>query len=209
MKRNAMAMIELIFAIVVIAISVVTIPSMMNVADRASETVIVDEDVLMRMMGEIVKVSKARWDEHYVDNTSSGDARFLILQNGGNCTADSNGTLRPANPYSSAVCQADPAISAPSAIPSPGDLNLSKGIEQLNGKNYTLTLEGTGGTYTVPVTYAVSYVNANNTWTLGSSGSMPSGGGVTHMKRVVVRVNDPARGVDTTLTFFKSNIGKF
>lgn len=196
-------MIELIFAIVIIAISVVTIPTMMTVANQASETVLIDEDALTRMMGEIVKVSKARWDAKYEDDTNSGDARFLILRT--DCVLDGNGTLRPGNPYSSAICQND----SPSAIPGSGDLNLSKGIEQLNNNPYTLNLEGTGGTYTVPVAYAVSYVTVGNTWTLGSSSSMPSGGAATNMKRVVVRVNDAGRGVDMALTFFKSNTGKF
>lgn len=217
MKRLGMAMIELIFAIVIIAISVITIPTMMNIADQASETIIVDEDALKRMMGEIVKVSKARWDENYQDTLNSGEARFLVLQiDPGDCVQDTNGTWRRKNPYSNALCQ-DDTVSA-SAIPAPGDLNLSRGIEQLNGNSYDMALEGV--TYTIPVDYTVSYVSSgmglagttgSTTWTLGASGTPNPGAaaGATHLKRVVVQTQDPDRGVDMTLTFFKSNVGKF
>ena len=43
--RSAMAMIELIFAIVIIAISILTIPSMLSVAEQVSKVMIIDEDI--------------------------------------------------------------------------------------------------------------------------------------------------------------------
>jgi hypothetical protein len=221
--RSAMAMIELIFAIVIIAISVITIPSMMNVADNASKGMIIDEDILKRMMGEITKVSQARWDR----NSTAPDFSPLQITAGGDlpCAIDplrGAGTYR-ANPDSSMVCSPNPPMMA--AAPANGDLNLSKGIEQLHNKPYDLEVNATGGNiYTIPIEYTVSYVastltaepNANGiataTWQLGSSTEPKPNPSVTktHLKRIVASVqngNNP--DVNMTLTFFKSNVGKF
>ncbi|HLD23182.1 MAG TPA: hypothetical protein VJA83_04510 [Sulfuricurvum sp.] len=218
--RSAMAMIELIFAIVIIAISVITIPSMMNVADNVSKGMIVDEDILKRMLGEITKVSQARWDQ----NSIAPD--FSPLQIAGDlpCAADplrGTGTYR-ANPDSSMVCSANaPAMAA---VPANGTLNLTQGIEQLHNNPYNITVTRSDlvAVYQIPISYNVSYVAATMTnivggvatanWTLGSSANMNPNpaGGVTHLKRIIVRTNKAADpDVDMTLTFFKSNVGKF
>lgn len=215
--RSAMAMIELIFAIVIIAISVITIPSMMNVADNASKGMMIDEDILKRMMGEITKVSQARWDQ----NSLPPD--FSPLQIAGDMPCDRNVSGIPyrRNPDSSMMC----AGNAPSmaAAPATGSLNLSQGIEQLNNRNYNLEINATGGNiYTIPISYRVSYVTATTsainagvataTWQLGASTDMNPNpaGSATHLKRIVVRSNNATNpNIDMTLTFFKSNVGKF
>ncbi len=220
--RSAMAMIEVIFAIVIIAISVITIPSMMSVAGNASKGMIVDEDILKRMMGEITKVSQARWDR----NSSAPDFSPLNVSAGDLvCNADPlrGAGLYRSNPDSSMRCSANPPMMG--ATPVNGDLNLSRGIEQLhnNPYNITVTTTDTATVYQIPINYNVSYVtattsglNANGvttaTWQLGSSAAMNpnKAGAATDLKRIVVRVanaNNP--DVDMTLTFFKSNVGKF
>ncbi|OHD77615.1 MAG: hypothetical protein A2023_04020 [Sulfuricurvum sp. GWF2_44_89] len=219
--RSAMAMIELIFAIVIIAISVITIPSMMNVADNASKGMIIDEDILKRMLGEITKVSQSRWDQ----NSSAPDFSPLQIALGGDlpCTADplrGAGVYR-ANPDSSMACSnSEPMMAVATAD---GNLSLNFGIEQLHNLPYNLEINATGGNiYTIPIEYRVNYVAATMspinagvataTWTLGSSATMNPNpaGGVTHLKRIVVRTNNAANpDVDMTLTFFKSNVGKF
>jgi len=219
--RSAMAMIELIFAIVIIAISVLSIPSMMAVADNASKGMIIDEDILKRMMGEITKVSQARWDQ----NSTAPDFAPLRITVGGDllCAADplrGAGTYR-ANPDSSMMCSPNSPIMA--AAVADGNLSLNFGIEQLHNNPYNLEVNATGGNvYTIPIRYSVSYVTATHgaingtgvataSWVLGSSGAPnpnPSAN-QTHLKRIVATSvdNDPA--VNMTLTFFKSNVGKF
>lgn len=217
--RSAMAMIELIFAIVIIAISVITIPSMMNIANNASKGMMIDEDILKRMMGEIIKVSQARWDQN------SSEPSFYPLQIAGDMQCDRNlsGTFYRRNPNSGVPCSTN--VPRMGAAPVNGDLNLSRGIEQLHNNAYNLEINATSGTvYTVPIIYSVSYVNAGlvtgpnvngvatATWTLGSSTNMnpASSGNQTHLKRIVARVNNANNpNVDMTLTFFKSNVGKF
>jgi len=217
--RSAMAMIELIFAIVIIAISILTIPSMLSVAEQVSKVMIIDEDILKRMMGEITKVSQSRWDE----NSTAPEFRPLRITGDMECDRMDGEERYRRNPDSRMVC----SNAAPAMLPAPvnGDLNLSRGIEQLHNRNYNLEINATGGAiYTIPIAYNVSYVratltNLNNgigtaTWTLGSSTNVdpadPADGTQTHLKRIVVRTNKLANpDVDMTLTFFKSNVGKF
>lgn len=220
--RKAIAMIELIFAIVIIAISVLSIPSMMAVADNASKGIMVDEDILKRMMGEITKVSQARWDQ----NSTAPDFRPLRIAGDLDCNRPDPlggaGWYR-ANPDSSMMCGVGGPMMA--VNPAAGNLNLSQGIEQLHNNPYNLDINVTGatGSYSVPIEYRVSYITATisainggiatATWTLGSSTDMnplPAAANATHLKRIVARVqkaNNP--DVDMTLTFFKSNVGKF
>lgn len=219
--RKAIAMIELIFAIVIIAISVLSIPSMMAVADNASKGIMVDEDILKRMMGEITKVSQARWDQ----NSTAPDFRPLRIAGDLDCNRPDPlggaGWYR-ANPDSSMMCGVGGPMMA--VNPAAGNLNLSQGIEQLHNNPYNLDINVTGatGSYSVPIEYRVSYVTATisainggvatATWTLGSSTDMNPlpAANATHLKRIVARVqkaNNP--DVDMTLTFFKSNVGKF
>lgn len=217
--RSAIAMIELIFAIVIIAISVLSIPSMMAIANNSSKGVMVDEDILKRMLGEITKVSQARWDE----NSTAPDFRPLSVSSGGlDCDHNVSGIYYRRNPNSNMICSTNVPMMATS--PATGDLNLSKGIEQLHNKSYNMEINATNGNvYIIPINYRVSYVsdtmnsfstdgNATATWQLGSSSNPSPTTGVanaTNFKRIVVRCMDTKSDTNITMTFFKSNVGKF
>lgn len=212
-KRCGMAMIELIFAIVIIAISVLSIPSMIAVADKATKQITIDDDVMARLSGWTIDKFQARWDGNY-SASRSGPLRITGASDL-NCSRGSGTVLYRANPNSTVQC--DTLGNPPSVIPSTGDGNLTKGIEQLNGGNEPITITPAGGvSYSVTATYAVSYVDstldnvvnnvANDSWVLGSSGNMsPASSGVSHLKRVVTRFDSPDSNI--TLTFFKSNKG--
>lgn len=222
--RRAIAMIELIFAIVVIAISVLTIPSMLAIANNGLKGQTIDEDILKRINGEIIKVSQARWDR----NSTAPDFRPLQITGDTHLPCNradvtgGGGAFR-ANPDSSLRCADATNVPMMATAPAKGDLNLSKGIEQLHNKNYTLTIRdpANNNLYTVRMDYTVSYVQAamtvfngsrgQATWVLGSSTTknpLPSGT-KTHLKRIVVHAENAQNNVDTTLTFYKSNVGKF
>lgn len=211
--RHAMAMIELIFAIVIIAISIMTIPSMMSVADKASKGMAIDDDVMSRLSGWTIDKFQARWDGNY--GASGSGALNIPTMDDLNCSrgrgnvwyrigSDENGSSMQCN-----------TVATPSAIPSPGTGILANGIEQLNGGSESISVTPASGTpYSITATYSVAYVDSTavatgNTvtavWTLGSSSAMS--GTTTHLKRIVTRFNDATLGVDTTLTFFKSNKG--
>jgi len=218
--RPAMAMIELIFAIVIIAISVISIPTMISVADKASKQITVDDDVMSRLGGWVIDKFQARWDQNY---KASGSGPLWIAGDLG-CSRGLGTVWYRANPDS--LTQCDDQNRTGSTIPASGDGNLTKGIEQLNhgngGNGETISITPIGGTaYNVTATYEVRYVSsaldaapvgntAMVTWRLGSSSNMAPDGSLnvpTHLKRVVTRFQDNALGVDTTLTFFKSNKG--
>lgn len=216
-RRRAMAMIELIFAIVIIAISVITIPTMMSVANNASKVVAIDEDVMARLHGWAMDKFQARWDGNY---SASGSGPLNISGTSDlNCSRTGGYRIGSDENVSSMQCNMN---AWNTSIPTPStDGNLSLGIEQLNGGSESITITPSVGTpYTVTATYEVDYVsssvgagaNANSqtaTWVLGSSNSMNTGntGTLSHLKRVVIRFNDTTLDTDVVLTFFKSNKG--
>lgn len=231
--RPAMAMIELIFAIVIIAISVMTIPSMMNIASTMSKGIIVDDDVMARLNSQMIDKFQARWGgEYVVDENQSFDANISnlvgVIDLG--CSRISGGHFRM-NPDSTAECNLS---QIPGAIPQfstqnagTADGNISKGFEMLNGGTETLSItSSTGQSFDINATYNVRYVpstlvsmNGNTAvagWRLGSSGTIDANNSGslgtalvdrTHLKRIVVRFWNSDLGIDTTLTFYKSNIG--
>lgn len=209
-----MAMIELIFAIVIIAISIITIPTMITVADNATKQITVDDDVMSRLSGWTIDKFQVRWDGNY---SASGSGPLWITGTSDlGCSRGSGNVWYRSNPESTIRCN-DQNVS-PSSIPGTGSGILSNGIEQLNGGTEPITITASSGeNYSITATYAVSYVNsavtvtgntATATWTLGSSTAMsPGATGTSHLKRVVTRFNNTGLQTDMALTFFKSNKG--
>lgn len=214
--RSAIAMIELIFAIVIIAISVISIPTMISVADKASKVITIDEDVMARLSGWTLDKFQARWDGNY---SASGSGPLTITSMADlNCSRAGGYRIGSDENVSTMQCNLaewDKTIPTPST-----DGNLSLGIEQLNGGSESIMITPTdGASYNVTATYEVDYVSSTvtpltgsntqtATWILGSSGSMNPNtvGTVNHLKRVVTNfagVGD----TNITLTFFKSNKG--
>ena len=218
--RSAIAMIELIFAIVIIAISVLTIPSMMHIADNASKNMAIDDDVIARISGWTADKFQGRWDKDY--NASQTGPLWIKTMADLGCSRKSGSNFYRLNPNSLTKCNDQnktATVLSPSAIPTKGDGNLSRGIEQLNGGSEPIAITTSNGTIqTVTATYRVAYVPSTVTvsgntataiWTLGSSTTMnPSPSvGSTHLKRVVTRFADTTNNADVVLTFFKSNKG--
>lgn len=234
MMRSAMAMIELIFAIVIIAISVITIPTMMNIAGEASKRVIIDDDVMARLSGQMIDKFQARWGGEYVLDLNTSTPTYISTLSDVtdlNCSRPgAAGRGYRINSNSLIECN---LTQVPLAIPASSttagglaDGNVSKGLEMLNAGTETLSVtSSTGEVIDINATYNVRYVPstvtiagnmATATWRLGSSGTIAAhNSGVlgtnevdrTHLKRIVVRFWNTPLGVDTTLTFYKSNIG--
>lgn len=232
--RSAIAMIELIFAIVIIAISIMTIPSMMNIAAQTTKKMTIDDDVMARLSSQLIDKFQARWGGEYILADANGTKlvpKISMLTNtlDLNCSRSSGPGLGfRINPDSLAECN---LTQFPRVIPSTlgtgvnqADGNVSKGIEKINGGTETLSvISSTGERFDINATYSVRYVSsdvnisgnaANAIWKLGSSGNMAPDGSLgtttatqTHLKRIVVRFWNNALGVDTTLTFYKSNKG--
>jgi len=216
--RKGMTMIEVIFAIVIIAISIMAIPSMMELSSKATKGVTIDDDILKRMSGELTKIFQTRWDGNY---SSQGSGPLWIAGADLNCSRGGGSVWYRLNPASSVQCNDLNASPAMTATPATGDGNLIAGIERINNFNYNFEVNTTGGElYHVPITYEVSYVastispsdsssnTVSATWVLGSSANMnPSPSGVSHLKRIVATSSGASPDVNITLTFFKSNKG--
>lgn len=218
--RNAMAMIELIFAIVIISISIMTIPSIMNIAEESTKRMLIDEDAMVRLSAQVMDKFQARWDRGYDVNVSQIPMSYISAISTTadlSCSRLVGASSYRINPDSKTECN---LTQAPAAYPLvAGDGNVSRGIEQLNGGTETINITAsTGEVFGISANYNVDYVDSTvvmngNTataiWRLGSSGNMnPSPAGTrTHLKRIVVRFFDNNLGVDSTLTFFKSNKG--
>jgi len=209
--RFAMTMIELVFAIVIIAISVITIPSMMSVANNASKGVMIDEDVMERLGGWVLDKFQGRWDGNY-SASDSGPLNISTMKDL-NCSRTGGYRIGSDENISSMKCN---MAAWSDTIPAQGDGNISLGLEQLNGGSETIEIGVINGVvHNVTATYSVAYVDstvttAGNaqtaTWILGSSATMnPSPSGTSHLKRVVTRFDSP--DVNITLSFFKSNKG--
>lgn len=222
--RKAIAMIELIFAIVVIAISVITIPTMMAVSNNANKTMILDDDAMIRLKSIATEKFQARWDGSYIldrNDTQTWYISVLPINSGDfNCT-DGKRAVGSALKTNRDCNMSQIAHDIP--LPK-GSGDVSDGIEQVNGGTETIEIQRSDGNstayYEMNAAYSVRYVPFNldkstphmirAKWTLGSSTSLNVGGSTTansHLKRVSIRFFNDDLGVDTTLSFFKSNIG--
>jgi len=219
--RFAMTLIELIFAIVIIGVSIMTIPSMMSMANASSKFKTIDEDIVSRLAGWTLDKFQARWDGNYSASGSPvisiNDVNDLELL----CDVR-NGVWYRDNNESSVECNSSAAsfvaVGILNGTTAYSDGNTSLGIERLNNGTETLSISSGNITYDINATYKVTYVESNGTtaanifsttWILGASGNThPAESGVeTNLKRVVTTFYDEELDVNTTLTFFKSNKG--
>ena len=90
-KRYAFTMIELIFAIVIIAIAVLSLPIMSGVNQKAIEDSIVQE-AIFAASAELMDASAGYWDERSMEDI--GVSQFSrVIDIGGDCSATTK--LRP------------------------------------------------------------------------------------------------------------------
>ena len=94
-SRFAFTMIELIFAIVVIAIAVVSLPVMTNATQKGVTQNIIQE-AIFAASSELMGITSAYWDEHSMDDRNYSDfARVInIVEAGGIGKCDSITKLR-------------------------------------------------------------------------------------------------------------------
>lgn len=212
--RSAIAMIELIFAIVIIAISILTIPRVVTIAGNASNVLLNKENVVHELARVANDKFQSRWDANYT-NMNTAPLQLVGMADL-NCSA-AGGTRRIGYIQGSSFLTCS-AVGIPSTILALGDGNVSHGIEQLNGGTEKIRITNTS--YDINASYHVRYVpsglattNENNVtavWTLGSvTTPNPADGSLnpnSHLKRIVI-VFSEAGGTQAVLTFFKSNKG--
>ncbi len=87
-KKSAFTMIELIFAIVIIGISVLALPAMIGATKKGIENNIVQE-AIFAASAELMGASAGYWDERSMDDISFSHLSRVIDLNG-NCNSDLN-----------------------------------------------------------------------------------------------------------------------
>ena len=83
MVRGGFTLIELLFAIVVISISVMSLPMMTQTTSKAIDGNLVQE-AIFAASAELNGVVTAHWDEHSMEDDENGLARVIDIDN--NCT---------------------------------------------------------------------------------------------------------------------------
>lgn len=221
-------MIELIFAIVVVAIVMLTIPMIIRVMNQSQELSL-GQEIFAKMYAQAQRKSMNPWDQNVsriILNPMDTNGTILLVNNGAadlNCSRQVGSTFYRDNNISTREC--NQAFLAASAILNNGDRNGTSGIEHYNDTTYTVP-DSLNGNYQIHIVVAYVGDGADDivhnglyatTWQLGDSAS-PSGAATaanaTHLKRVVMRFtrvdnagNPIATMPVTTFTFFMSNIG--
>jgi hypothetical protein len=164
--RSAMAMIELIFAIVIIAISILTIPTVVTIAGNASNVLLLQENIVYELSRVANDKFQARFDGRYA-NMGSLPLRLNPDTGDLNCNA-SGGTSRIGYNVGTATLACEDVGITPSAIPAvagsgtgQADGNVSRGIEMLNSGTETLSIANTA--LSINASYHVRYVNSSAT----------------------------------------------
>jgi hypothetical protein len=212
-------MIELIFAIVIIAIVVISLPLMMKTNEDAMEANVVQE-ALFASSAKIMQVLSYPWDQHSVDSTNPNTYGKVVDIPTGNTAyvrKDANGTTDVASSYRVGHILEDNHrrfhdASLPDAnkigtltpINSPTALN---NIGAINAPfdNPATSATGYKNNYTMDV--SVSYIpdNGGSTFIFANTGtSTPS-----NVKLLAVTIKD-SKGIPLTLLrSYSANIGEF
>ena len=93
LHKTAFTMIELIFAIVIIAISVMSLPMMMQVTSEGMEKNIIQE-AIFAASAQLSEATTYTWDEHSTNDLNISVLSKVVNTNTDGCTSGSN---RPGN----------------------------------------------------------------------------------------------------------------
>ena len=214
-------MIELIFAIVIIAIVVISLPLMMKTNEDAMEGNVVQE-ALFASSAKMMQVLSYPWDEHSTDSTNPNTYGKVVNITGGNTNyirKDANGTTDTASSYRVGhilennhrrfhdVSLADAnTIGALGSVTPPTALN-NVNITNAPFDNPTTSQTGYKNNYKMDV--SVNYVSDNNF--AGSTFIFSGTGNATasNIRLITVTIKDSAGVPLTLLRSYSSNIGEF
>ncbi len=201
-RHSAFTMIELIFAIVIIAISVLSLPMVNQVIAKNSEGSLAQE-AIFAASAELNQAVTYRWDENSLDaNTSLSRVVW-------SSTTDCNSTtkLRPGHilqPYHRRCSDNNFSIAPPSSLgPDGGDLD---DLDDINTSARSLYINSAGTTEGSITGYKKIY---NSTFSISYASFGTITAASNNIKRINVTITDPDSGATiTSLTAFSSNIGE-
>ena len=92
-NKKAFTLIELIFAIVIIAISVVSLPMLTQITSKGIEHNLIQE-AIFTASAQLNEATTYTWDEHSTDDLNVSELSKVVNTNNGGCTMANN---RPGN----------------------------------------------------------------------------------------------------------------
>ena len=230
MKRSAFTLIELVFAIVVIAIVIVSMPMMMRTNEDAIESNVVQE-ALFAASAKMIQVLSYPWDANATDQTNPTTYGKVINVFETNTTyyrKDTDGTLDVNSSYRVGHILQDNHRrfhDAQSGIPSgmsslitnnpnpPTALNnvLATGVPFDNPATSKDTFsKGYKKNYTMDIN--VSYIPdtpSTSTYIFYNLNTRAYSTTPTNMKLITINIKDSSNNVLTSLSSYSANIGEF
>jgi Tfp pilus assembly protein PilV len=218
-------MIELIFAIVIIAIVVISMPMMMKTNQDAVEGNVVQE-ALFASSAKMMQVLSYPWDEHSVDSANPNTYGKVVYVGAGDNSyyrKDANGSFDANSSYRVGHILQDnhrrfhdySSVDANVSAINVDDNSSIDAIDDRNesGRHFDFAGGSAGGyknDYTMDVD--VSYISDAST-TTGSSNafnfSIISPPGASNMKLITVTIKDKNGNPLTLLRSYSANIGEF
>ncbi|MDF1877883.1 prepilin-type N-terminal cleavage/methylation domain-containing protein [Sulfurimonas sp. SAG-AH-194-L11] len=197
-KRRAFTFIELIFAIVIIAITVVSLPMMNQVIAKGVDANLIQEAIFASATGLNEGIT-GNWDEASTD-ASAPNSYARVIDHTGNCNNDNNSpTYRQMpghiNQPLHRKCLADSTVSP---IDASNDADIDA-LDDMVGTTNIFTLDTGGATgykreYTSTIT-----VDRNVTFNTPAN---------LNMKRITITITDSDGKTLTKLTTYSANIGE-
>ncbi|WP_373069571.1 Tfp pilus assembly protein FimT/FimU [Sulfurimonas sp.] len=198
-KRTAFTLIELIFALVIIAISVVSIPIMTSAIGKGVDNNLLQETVFAAA-AQINQVLSYRWDENSVETDDPGAIEKVIQRAAGVCNADRikpNGHIFQEKHRR---CLDDDTVRVSAAFGSDGGEAVRDDIDDFHGVNDTLfTNTSSADAYKQSYTYSVSVTLSDMNGTIAVN---------DEAKKVTVTVSNEAGNTVSELTAYTFNIGE-
>lgn len=228
-RRNAFTLIELVFAIVIVAITVLSVPVVLQINSRGVQAG-VDQEAVFAASAKLMQTLSYPWDENSSLVTSSGtvdDPQIIIIPGG---TASLDCVTRGAiSSYRARTCGSPRAVSALGVDDNTSIIGMDERIENNRAMDTNATTLGTviSSAATYKATYGMDVdvlhvMDANATDGTGinysatnpfngkvflfSTGAL-SGGQASHLKMISVSIKDQNNRVITTLRAYAANIG--
>lgn len=191
---RAFTLIELIFAIVIIGISVVSLPMMNQAISKGVEKNLVQEAIFAgaAVLNESVS---AKWDERSVESPMNPNTFSRVINISGDCNSTTKRMPGHIHKPKGRRCLNDTTITTPSNAAS----NAVVALEDMEETDENIHLGSVGQagykqnyTYTLDVTHPATFGGISN----------------NNIKKIQITIKDETSNIVTKLTTYSANIGE-
>lgn len=191
--KAAFSMIELIFAIVIIAITVISLPMMTQVTSQGIERNLVQE-AIFAASAELNQALSFRWDRNSAEGSATAFSKVINMDNNGDGIGDNNCNNAKRPGHAARSCRSDLL-----GVANVTDANITN-LNNAEHGSQTIFV----GDATTAAGYKQDYNSELNVTTPSSFGGFANS---PNIKRVRIQVSD-ADGVVVQLDSFSCNIGE-